>query len=228
MFCRYFRRALLEETPWGAALFKRYFDLVRGSIDRLDAQGKIRPDVVRLWWPFSFMFLQTATQLMDTYIKQILGRSGFEEDLWRRRYRAYGDLIALDFCSKGLTQKKHPRQDGRDVLTPMVRGGPARRRERADCERISSAFAYQGFRTEHPELQAWQNAPSVITVTFSPTLTSRRSDLCRGFLARSIHEGLSRGRRDARKDSVARTGRSTHCLSPYPGSRSSRFMNNPG
>lgn len=94
VFCRYFRRALLEETPWGGALFKRYFELVRGSIDRLDAQGRIRPDVDRLWLPFLFMFLETGTLLMDPYIKQMLGRSGFEEDLWRRRYRAYGDMIA--------------------------------------------------------------------------------------------------------------------------------------
>ena len=94
VFCRYFRRALLEESAWGGALFKRYFELVRGSIDRLDAQGRIRPDVDRLWLPFLFMFLETGTLLMDPYIKQLLGRSGFEEDLWRRRYRAYGDMIA--------------------------------------------------------------------------------------------------------------------------------------
>ena len=101
MFCRYFRRALLEETTWGAALFKRYFDLVRGSIDRLDAQGKIRPDVDRLWLPFLFMFLETGTLLMDPYIKQVLGRSGFEPDLWRRRYRAYGDLISQGIFQRG-------------------------------------------------------------------------------------------------------------------------------
>jgi AcrR family transcriptional regulator len=94
VFCRYFRRALLEETEWGSALFKRYFEIVRSSIDRLDAQGRIRPDVDRLWLPFLFIFLETGTLLMDPYIKQILGRSGFEEDLWRRRYRAYGDMIA--------------------------------------------------------------------------------------------------------------------------------------
>jgi AcrR family transcriptional regulator len=94
VFCRYFRRALLEETEWGAALFKRYYDIVRSSIDRLDAKGRIRPDVDRLWLPFLFIFLETGTLLMDPYIKQILGRSGFEEDLWKRRYRAYGQMIA--------------------------------------------------------------------------------------------------------------------------------------
>ena len=39
---RYFRRALPEETEWGE-LFRRYFGIVRGSIDRLDAQGLSGP-----------------------------------------------------------------------------------------------------------------------------------------------------------------------------------------
>lgn len=94
VFSSYFRRALLEENEWGAALFERYFDIVRSSLDRIDAQGRIRPEVDRLWLPFLFIFLETGTLLMDPYIRRILGRSGFEPDLWRRRYRAYSDLIA--------------------------------------------------------------------------------------------------------------------------------------
>ncbi len=93
VFSGYFRRALLEETEWGARLFKRYFDMVRASIDKLDARGLIRDDVDRLWLPFLFIFLETGTLLMDPYIKNVLGRSGFEEDLWQRRYRAYTSLI---------------------------------------------------------------------------------------------------------------------------------------
>jgi len=108
VFCRYFRRALLEETEWGATLFRRYFDLVRASIDRMDAQGRIRPEVDRLWLPFLFMFLETGTLLMDPYIKQILGRSGFEEDLWRRRYRAYTDMIA-----RGIFRSEHQLHHGK-------------------------------------------------------------------------------------------------------------------
>ena len=91
---RYFRRALLEETEWGERIFRRYFELVRGSIDRLDAQGRIRPNVDRLWLPFLFMFLETGTILMNPYIEKILGRSGYDPELWRRRYLAYSDMIA--------------------------------------------------------------------------------------------------------------------------------------
>ncbi|XOV84861.1 MAG: TetR/AcrR family transcriptional regulator [bacterium] len=105
VFSRYFRRALLEETPWGAELFKRYYDLVRGSIDRLDAQGKIREDADRLWLPFLFIFLETGTLLMDSYIEKILGRSGFESDLWKRRYRAYNAMIARGVMVQGPKDK---------------------------------------------------------------------------------------------------------------------------
>ena len=103
-FSRYFRRALLEETEWGAALFRRYFDIVRGSIDRLDAQGRIRPDVDRLWLPFLFIFLETGTLLMDQYIGKILGRSGYDRELWRRRYLAYSDLIARGIMTPPATR----------------------------------------------------------------------------------------------------------------------------
>ena len=91
---RYFRRALLEETEWGEKLFRRYFDIVRSSIDRLDAQGRIRPEVDRLWLPFLFIYLETGTMLMDPYIEKVLGRSGFEPELWKRRYHAYSQMIA--------------------------------------------------------------------------------------------------------------------------------------
>lgn len=94
LFSRYFRRALLEETEWGAELFRRYYDIVRGSIDRMDAQGRIRPEVDRLWLPFLFIFLETGTLLMDPYIKKVLGRSGYDPDLWKRRYRGYSDMIS--------------------------------------------------------------------------------------------------------------------------------------
>ena len=94
VFSRYFRRALLEETEWGALLFRRYYEMVRSSIDRLDAHGKIRDEVDRLWLPFLFIFLETGTALLDPYVERLLGRSGYDRDLWRRRYRAYTDMIA--------------------------------------------------------------------------------------------------------------------------------------
>ncbi len=104
---RYFRRALLEETEWGEKLFRRYFGIVRGSIDRLDAQGLIRPDVDRLWLPFLFIYLETGTMLMDPYIEKVLGRSGFEPDLWKRRYHAYSRMIAQGVMTQ-------PREDDKD------------------------------------------------------------------------------------------------------------------
>lgn len=90
---RYFRRALLEESEWGASIFEKFFNIARTSIDRMDAQGLLRPDVDRLWLPFLMVYLEIGTSLLDPYVTKMLGRSGFESDLWKRRHRAYLSLI---------------------------------------------------------------------------------------------------------------------------------------
>lgn len=89
----YFRRALLDESDWGAKLFKRFYDIAQTMITRLDAQGLIRPDVDRLWLPFLVLYLELGTTLLDPYVRRLLGRSGFDPTLWRRRHRAYSQLL---------------------------------------------------------------------------------------------------------------------------------------
>lgn len=89
----YFRRALLEESDWGYTLFARFYAIVQQSVTRMDAKGQVAPDVDRLWLPFLMMYLELGTMLLDPYIKRAIGRSGFENDLWRRRHRAYMELI---------------------------------------------------------------------------------------------------------------------------------------
>ncbi len=90
----YFRRAVLEESEWGQALFARFHEFAQARVTRMDAAGAIRPDVDRLWLPFLYLYLELGTMLLDPMVTRLLGRSGFEPDLWRRRYRAYIDLIA--------------------------------------------------------------------------------------------------------------------------------------
>jgi AcrR family transcriptional regulator len=89
----YMRRALLEDSDWGGQLFQRFFQIARTSIDRMDANGTIRPEVDRLWLPFLFVYLELGTLLLAPHIQRVLGKSGFDRDLWRRRYKAYLDLI---------------------------------------------------------------------------------------------------------------------------------------
>jgi AcrR family transcriptional regulator len=89
----YMRRALLEGGDWGAQVFERFYAITRAAVDRLDAAGRLRPDVDRLWLPILFMYLDLGTLLLDPYIERVLGKSGFDRDLWRRRHRAYSDLI---------------------------------------------------------------------------------------------------------------------------------------
>lgn len=89
----YMRRALLEGSDWGAGLFDRFYNVVRTSIDRMDADGQIRPDVDRLWLPLLVMYLELGTLLLEPYVERVLGKSGFDRELWRRRHRAYIDLM---------------------------------------------------------------------------------------------------------------------------------------
>jgi AcrR family transcriptional regulator len=89
----YMRRALLEGNDWGANLFERFYQVVRTSVDRMDAEGRLRPDVDRLWLPLLILYMELGTMLLEPYVEKVLGRSGYDRALWRRRYTAYLDLI---------------------------------------------------------------------------------------------------------------------------------------
>lgn len=97
----YFRRALLEESDWGYALFVRFYGIVQQTIARMDADGQVAADVDRLWLPFLMIYLELGTMLLDPYIRRALGKSGFDGDLWRRRHRAYLNLIGRGIAPRG-------------------------------------------------------------------------------------------------------------------------------
>lgn len=89
----YFRRALLEESEWGFTVFERFYGFVQSSVSRMDADGKVAPDTDQLWLPFLMMYLELGTMVFDPYIKRVIGKSGYDRELWRRRHRAYMTLI---------------------------------------------------------------------------------------------------------------------------------------
>lgn len=89
----YMRRGLIDGSEWGNTLFQRFFSIARTTVDRLDAAGSLRPDVDRLWLPFLIVYLELGTLLLAPHVEAVLGRSGFDRDLWQRRYTAYIDLI---------------------------------------------------------------------------------------------------------------------------------------
>jgi len=102
----YFRRAVLDESEWGASLFKRFYEFVQATILRMDAAGTIRADVDRLWLPFLIMYLELGTMLLDPYIRKVIGKSGFDPSLWQRRQRAYMDLIYRGIAPRGQPLRK--------------------------------------------------------------------------------------------------------------------------
>lgn len=98
----YMRRALLEGSDWGAGLFERFYQVQRAAVDRMDVAGQLRPDVDRLWLPLLIIYMELGTLLLEPYVEKVLGRSGFDRTLWRRRHRAYTELI-----HKGTTPEKN-------------------------------------------------------------------------------------------------------------------------
>ncbi len=97
----YFRRALLEQSDWGFSLFERFYGFVQSTVMRMDAEGRIAPDVDRLWLPFLMMYLELGTMIFDPYIKRVLGKSGYDRELWQRRHRAYMSLIRRGAAPRG-------------------------------------------------------------------------------------------------------------------------------
>lgn len=89
----YMRRALLEGSDWGAGLFERFYQVQRTAIDRMDADGLVRADVDRLWLPLLIVYMELGTLLLEPLVERVLGKSGFDRALWRRRHRAYADLV---------------------------------------------------------------------------------------------------------------------------------------
>lgn len=89
----YMRRALLEGSDWGGNLFERFYQVARTSIDRSDAAGHVRQDVDRLWLPLLIVYMELGTLLLEPFVERVLGKSGYDRTLWKRRHRAYTDLI---------------------------------------------------------------------------------------------------------------------------------------
>lgn len=99
----YFRRALLEESEWGFSVFQRFYGFVQATVMHMDADGQIGPDVDRLWLPFLMMYLELGTMVFDPYIKRVVGKSGYDRELWRRRHRSYMSLIRRGVSPRAAT-----------------------------------------------------------------------------------------------------------------------------
>ena len=74
---------------------------MQASVTRLDAAGKIAPDVDRLWLPLLWLYMEIGTMIFDPYIKRLVGKSGYDRELWGRRHRAYMSLIRRGIAPEG-------------------------------------------------------------------------------------------------------------------------------
>ena len=92
-FVAYLRRAILESSPWGQNLFKRYYESIRHATDRWDFAGRIDPDVDRLWLPLLYAFMLLGPLILDPHIQTMLGKSTYEPEMWERYQRAFHALL---------------------------------------------------------------------------------------------------------------------------------------
>lgn len=92
-FVAYFRRAIVEASPWGETLFRRYHESIRRMIDRFDAAGKIAPEADRFWLPLMYMFIIMGPLILDPFIKNMFGRSAYDPDMWARFQKSFNMLM---------------------------------------------------------------------------------------------------------------------------------------
>jgi AcrR family transcriptional regulator len=92
-FAAYLRRAITENNEWGENLFREYYDSVARMITRYDADGKIADDADRLWLPLLYSFMLVGPLLLDPYIRNMLGKSTYDPEMWGRFQRALKQLF---------------------------------------------------------------------------------------------------------------------------------------
>ncbi len=102
-FVAYFRRAIVEASPWGQSLFRRYHESLRRMIDRLDAEGRLAPDVDRFWLPLIYLFVLMGPVVLDPFVKSMFGHSTYEPQMWSRFQKAFNSLV---WNGVGKTPKK--------------------------------------------------------------------------------------------------------------------------
>lgn len=92
-FVAYLRRAIVEASPWGETLFRRYHESIRRMIDKFDAAGRISPETDRFWLPMIYMFVLMGPLILDPFIKNMFGRSAYEPEMWARFQKAFTSLV---------------------------------------------------------------------------------------------------------------------------------------
>jgi hypothetical protein len=62
-------------------------------ITRSDADGKIAEDADRLWLPLLYAFMLVGPLLLDPYIRNMLGKSTYDPEMWGRFQKALRQLF---------------------------------------------------------------------------------------------------------------------------------------
>lgn len=100
--CAYLGRALVENTPGSAALFRLMIDAGRAEVDSLAEKGALRADADRLWATLQHFFLIWAPLSFRPLLEQeALGGSLLEEDNLSRWVEANVELFEKGLYRSG-------------------------------------------------------------------------------------------------------------------------------
>ena len=84
----FYLRQLVSEDPTVANdMFKTYFQMLQGHINRLEAVGALAGDVNKVWLTFQLMFVQLGPVFLAEQIEAVIGQSAYEPDVVEARGR---------------------------------------------------------------------------------------------------------------------------------------------
>ena len=69
----YLRHLSIDQPAKGADVFREYFQLLQGELNRLEALGYLRKDVNKVWLTFHLMFMQLGPVYLSEQIEAIVG-----------------------------------------------------------------------------------------------------------------------------------------------------------
>jgi AcrR family transcriptional regulator len=69
----YLKHLSIEQPAASSAVFRNYFQMLQGELNRLEAIGRLRKDVNKVWLTFQLMFMQMGPVYLSEQIEAIVG-----------------------------------------------------------------------------------------------------------------------------------------------------------
>lgn len=81
----YLKHLSIDQPEASLAMFRDYFQLLQGELNRLEALGHLRKDANKVWLTFQLMFMQMGPVYLSEQIEAIIGAPAHSERAIRER-----------------------------------------------------------------------------------------------------------------------------------------------